>query len=99
MPVHTVDGDTGMEYLLSVLKDSDLFSSDELYKKHFEEKCIPLQGDLRKSNLGVSVECFTELSDVVDVVIHNGAHVNHVLPYTGECACTTFEVSKTIACY
>ena len=36
MPVYTVDGDTGMEYLLSVLKDSDIFSSDELYKKHFE---------------------------------------------------------------
>ena len=96
MPVHTVDGDNGMEYLLSVLKDSDLYLSDELYKKHFEEKCIPLQGDLRKPNLGVSVECFTELSDLVDVVIHMlimcylillSVHVNHVLPYTGECVC------------
>ena len=38
MPIHTVNGDTGMEYLLSVLKDSDLFLSDELYKKHFEER-------------------------------------------------------------
>lgn len=47
------------------------------------EKLTVLSGDLSQPRLGVSEEDFAYLCQNVDTVIHNGAVVNHVLPYAG----------------
>lgn len=38
-------------------------------------------GDLEKPNLGMSEEWFAELAQCIDVIYHNGAHVNHIYDY------------------
>lgn len=38
-------------------------------------------GDLSQPDFGLSAERFGELAHVVDVIVHNGAHVNFVYPY------------------
>ncbi|KAF2116492.1 L-aminoadipate-semialdehyde dehydrogenase-like protein large subunit [Lophiotrema nucula] len=42
----------------------------------------PVVGDLEKSNFGLSPDAWNDLADSVDVVIHNGALVHWVLPYS-----------------
>jgi L-aminoadipate-semialdehyde dehydrogenase len=39
-------------------------------------------GDLEKSNFGIAPETWNRLADSVDVIIHNGALVHWVLPYS-----------------
>ena len=38
-------------------------------------------GDLAAPNLGLSVTTFEQLAATVEVVVHNGAQVNHIAPY------------------
>ena len=47
-------------------------------------KLIVVEGDLSQPRLGLNEETFTRLSQEVDLVIHNGANVNHVLLYNGQ---------------
>ena len=47
----------------------------------FETKAVMLVGDLGKPLLGLDETVFADLASTVDVIIHNGAHVNHLLPY------------------
>ena len=47
------------------------------------EKLIVMSGDLSLPNLGLESEDYTRVCDEVDTIIHNGATVNHVLPYSG----------------
>ena len=51
----------------------------------FEAKAIVLEGDLAKPLLGLDETVFADLASSVDVIIHNGAYVNHVLPYQSTC--------------
>jgi thioester reductase-like protein len=46
-----------------------------------KEKCVPIEGDLSKPLLGLSQTDYNFLSNEVNVVIHNGANVNHILNY------------------
>ena len=46
------------------------------------EKLIVMTGDLSQPNLGLSAEDYTTLCEQVDTIIHNGAAVNFVLPYS-----------------
>ncbi|KAG8406556.1 large subunit of alpha-aminoadipate reductase [Metarhizium acridum] len=39
-------------------------------------------GDISKPSLGVSEDTWKRLSNSVDLIIHNGAHVNWMLPYS-----------------
>jgi fatty acid CoA ligase FadD9 len=48
-----------------------------LAAKHLE--VVP--GDLGAHNLGLDAETWNRLAQSVDVIVHSGAHVNHVLPY------------------
>ena len=49
----------------------------------FEQKVSVVLGDLSQPLLGLKEDTFHSLSKSVDIIIHNGARVNHVLPYTG----------------
>lgn len=51
----------------------------------FEAKAVVLEGDLAKPLLGLDEVVFADLASSVDVIIHNGAHVNHLLPYQSTC--------------
>ncbi|MDF0607246.1 thioester reductase domain-containing protein, partial [Neisseriaceae bacterium TC5R-5] len=44
-------------------------------------RILALAGDLRKLQLGLSTSRFDELASTVDVIYHNGAHVNHLYDY------------------
>ena len=50
----------------------------------FDQKVSILLGDLSQPLLGLKEDTFHSLSKSVDIIIHNGAWVNHVLPYTGK---------------
>lgn len=47
------------------------------------EKLVIMAGDLSKPGLGLNEEDYTTLCEEVDTIIHNGAIVNSVLPYSG----------------
>lgn len=47
----------------------------------FEKRIIPVIGDLALPNLGLEHSVWEELSQTVDIIYHNGAHVNSLLPY------------------
>jgi fatty acid CoA ligase FadD9 len=48
-----------------------------LAAKHLEA----LPGDLALPNLGLDEATWARLAETVDLIVHPGAHVNHVLPY------------------
>ena len=59
---------------------------DNALKKHrldsfSNAKIIPILGNLSLKNLGVSESNFIKLANKIDLIIHNGAYVNHILNY------------------
>ena len=48
---------------------------------HCNERIIPILGDLASSHLGLSSVLLSQLSESIDVIIHNGAAVNHLYHY------------------
>jgi fatty acid CoA ligase FadD9 len=87
--------DDPREYLWKVLESS--LSGTEDLRQVFEEKVVLVVGDLSKPLLGLDMSTFDHLGATVDVVIHNGAHVNHVLPYANlrdANVCSTKELLK-----
>ena len=58
----------------------------------FDQKVSVVLGDLSQPLLGLKEDTFYSLSKSVDIIIHNGARVNHVLPYTGKLPTTVFSV-------
>jgi thioester reductase-like protein len=53
---------------------------DELMQM-FEDRIIPICGDLAQQNLGVTDEVWSFLAHEVDTVFHNGATVNYLFNY------------------
>jgi L-aminoadipate-semialdehyde dehydrogenase len=53
-----------------------------IWEQSWGSRLEPLVGDLTKSNFGLSADTWNQLADSVDVVIHNGALVHWVLPYS-----------------
>lgn len=53
------------------------------------EKLVVMAGDLSRPGLGLATGDYTTLCEEVDTVIHNGAIVNSVLPYSGTMCCTS----------
>ena len=47
----------------------------------FDDRVIPLCGDLAQANLGLAPETWKFLADEVDTVFHNGATVNYLFNY------------------
>lgn len=54
----------------------------EIWQESFSGRIIPVVGDLSKPLLGIPVQKFGKLADVIDVIYHCGAYVNLVYPYT-----------------
>jgi len=67
--------DEGKCTIIKKLKEGQVWN-DLFYKRIF-----PVLGDLSKESLGIDFEVYRSLEDVVDSIYHNGAFVNHILPY------------------
>jgi myxalamid-type nonribosomal peptide synthetase MxaA len=70
------DVDTAQKKLQSQLE------SYSLWQEKYQNRLIPVIADLSKPLLGLSEPQFSELSDKLEVIYHNGAWVNHIYPYT-----------------
>jgi L-aminoadipate-semialdehyde dehydrogenase len=53
-----------------------------LWEDTWTSRITALVGDLEKANFGLAPDTWNTLADTVDVVIHNGALVHWVLPYS-----------------
>lgn len=53
-----------------------------IWDESWSNRLETLTGDLEKPDFGLSAETWNKLADSVDVVIHNGALVHWVLPYS-----------------
>jgi amino acid adenylation domain-containing protein/thioester reductase-like protein len=53
----------------------------EIWDERMSSRIIPVPGDLAQPLLGLSPERFAELTERVDVIIHNGSFVNFLYPY------------------
>lgn len=53
-----------------------------LYSKDLIERLYIIPGDLSYDNLGLDSKKFENLSKKINHIIHNGAYVNHMLPYS-----------------
>jgi amino acid adenylation domain-containing protein/thioester reductase-like protein len=53
-----------------------------LWDESFNQRIIPLIGDLSQPLLGLSVDQFAAIATQIDVIYHNGAFVNFTYPYS-----------------
>ncbi|UJR28959.1 hypothetical protein I4U23_010176 [Adineta vaga] len=54
----------------------------QIWKDEFQERIIPLQGDLSKPRFGLDNELYEALANEVDIIYHCAAAVNFILPYS-----------------
>ncbi len=52
------------------------------WDERYREFIVPVPGDLNQAYLGMDENTYETLADCVDMVIHNGAILNFVLPYS-----------------
>ncbi|MDO5425273.1 MAG: thioester reductase domain-containing protein [Eubacteriales bacterium] len=52
------------------------------WKEEYRKFIVPVPGDLNLPNLGMEAKVYERLSKKIDLVIHNGAILNFVFPYT-----------------
>ncbi|MEM7759319.1 MAG: thioester reductase domain-containing protein, partial [Cyanobacteria bacterium P01_A01_bin.40] len=74
--VRTNNTDTASFKLENCLKSYLIWEAD------FQNRIVPVLGDLSKPLLGLTEAQFYELAHQVDVIYHNGARVRHTLPYS-----------------
>lgn len=53
-----------------------------LWSPEWSSRIEAVVGDISKPSLGVSGDTWNRLSDSLDLIVHNGAHVNWMLPYS-----------------
>ncbi len=73
--VRAKDVDSGMQRLKENLKHYHLWNDK------MERYLRPIIGNLSEPRLGLSEETWTELSEKIEVIYHNGAVLNFVYPY------------------
>ncbi len=56
--------------------------SRSLWNDEYDQRIIPVIGDLAKKSLGLTAEQFSEIASRVEVIYHNGALVNFIYPYS-----------------
>jgi amino acid adenylation domain-containing protein/thioester reductase-like protein/non-ribosomal peptide synthase protein (TIGR01720 family) len=74
--VRSSDAESGKHKLQSHLE------SYLLWNPSFNERIIPVAGDLSKPLLGLSHQQFQFLASEIDLIYHNGAAINLVYPYS-----------------
>jgi fatty acid CoA ligase FadD9 len=57
-------------------------SFHQIWKEDFQNRIIPLRGDLAKIRFGLDLETYESLANQIDIIFHCGAVVNFVLPYS-----------------
>lgn len=60
---------------------SEPFVDIKKFEKMIEQRVVPVAGDLSKPLLGMTEQKFAELSDNLDLIVHNGAVVHWMFPY------------------
>ncbi|KAK5988278.1 L-2-aminoadipate reductase large subunit [Cladobotryum mycophilum] len=76
--VRAKDAEAGLVRLEAVIKAYGLWSPEWISSSRLEV----VVGDISKRQLGLDQSTLSRLSNEVDVVIHNGAQVNWMLPYS-----------------
>jgi thioester reductase-like protein len=69
----------------------------QIWKDDYQERIIPLRGDLAEFHFGLDNETYESLAHQIDVIFHCGATVNFVLPYSqlyGPNVCGTREIIR-----
>jgi thioester reductase-like protein len=78
--VRAVDEEQAHERIQRTLKAFGLLEALEPF--HVDERVVAIPGDLSKPLLGLEQDTFKMLATEVDAIIHNGAEVNLVKPYS-----------------
>ena len=65
--------------LLRVINTCKAFQQ---WTNSWEDRIECVTGDLEKPNLGIKVQVWQRLAEEIDAIIHNGARVHWVLPYS-----------------
>lgn len=73
--VRAADAPAALERLATKL------AANQLWEEHFRARLIPVVGDLALPDFGLSAAQFAHLATTIDVIYHNGAVVNFILPY------------------
>jgi L-aminoadipate-semialdehyde dehydrogenase len=89
--VRAKDATEGLSRLEKVIKAYGLWNPSWVSSSRLEV----VVGDISKPNLGLASDTWDDLSSRVDLVIHNGAQVNWMLPYA---SLRTTNVLSTMAC-
>ncbi|HEX6160864.1 MAG TPA: thioester reductase domain-containing protein, partial [Thermoanaerobaculia bacterium] len=63
-------------------KIEDRMKSFGLWKPELRERIVPVLGDLGSPMLGLTLDRFNELAEMLDAIYHNGANVNFYYPYS-----------------
>ncbi len=74
--VRSNNSETGKEKIQKTLE------SYLLWNDSFNDRIIPVIGDLSQPLLGLTDNQFQELTELIDVIYHNGALVHHTSPYS-----------------
>jgi thioester reductase-like protein len=74
--IRAKDIDEGMKRIIANMQNY------RLWKHEYKVRIVPVVGDLSKPLLGISEDYFNKLADCIDIIYHNGACVNFVLPYS-----------------
>ncbi len=80
---------------LDRIRDNMLFY--QIWKEDYQERIIPLRGDLAKTSFGLDNDTYESLANQIDIIFHCGATVNFLLPYSklyGANVCGTREIIR-----
>ncbi|CAF1549774.1 unnamed protein product, partial [Rotaria sp. Silwood1] len=69
----------------------------QIWKDDYEQRIIPLQGDLSQNHFGLDDEIYQSFAHQIDIIFHCGATVNFILPYSqlyGSNVCGTREIIR-----
>ncbi len=75
--VRDKDENTAQKRLYSNLKKYGVWQKDH------QKRLTVLTGDLSRPRLGLKDDAFERLAQQMDVIYHNGAHLNYIYPYKG----------------
>ncbi|MFC4914112.1 thioester reductase domain-containing protein [Actinomadura gamaensis] len=75
-PVRATDPDDGLRRIAAALRRYELPLTD------LEQRVTAVPADLAEPRLGLDAHRFAQLADQVEVILHNGAHVNFLYPYS-----------------
>lgn len=82
---------TSNAYVYCLVRHAEIESGAQKLRTHLEhlgvwsetfvDRIIPVRGDLSRPLLGLSQDHFNDLAERIDVIHHNGAHIDFLRPY------------------